>query len=238
MNRLRELFPVHLVYGGFVRSDHAGVGVVVGGTPVWDLVSDAIRNECGRQYHQMLLTLDHPLHIYITTESVDLSDPIMRFLHVQAQVTHPAQARILGEFADSLTDTTQHDGSQDGGQMLHGVPRLTQVLWELPVLPSAVPALPWRSGSSGTRDQRREAVMRSAVQRARSWVDLLARLGGSPQARLMSSQELMARFYVTADPERSRLFPLAGSVAERVRPVIESIAWLDAIDPPETEEVA
>jgi hypothetical protein len=239
MKELRDVYPVHVVYGGFLRSDNAGVGVVVGGAPVWDLVSQAIRSQRGRHYHQMLMTLDNELHVFFTNEPVDLSDPMMTFLHAQARVTHSMQARILGEFADSLTDATLPGGIHDGVQVVHSVSRVTQVLWELPVLPASLGGLPRLAGNKdGGLVQRQAAVVRSAVQRARAWVDMLGLLGGSPYARLLSSDELVERFYSSADPQRKRLFPLEGSIAGRVRPVIDAIAWPEVFEPQTAEEGA
>src|SRR5262245_53066295 len=112
MNELHALFPTHIVRGALLRPDGGAVGLVSGGAPSWDLLSQAARAQTGGEYHRLLLALNAPLDMYLVDQPPDLTTEITTLLDRQQQADDPLLAGVLGELVDHLTELAQQAGSR------------------------------------------------------------------------------------------------------------------------------
>jgi hypothetical protein len=229
MNDLRTIFPTQVVRGALLRPDGIAVGLVSGGAPSWELLSQAMRGQVGDDYHRLLLALDAPLDVYMVDQSPDVAGAITLLLERQQQAgqrpdSSPLLAAVLNEIADYLTDLGQQSGSRakqiiwavtgggntsargEGGLDLRNLIRRTANS---------------RVGSSGQGQVRiAPAALTQTVEQARRLADALGMLGGTPAPRLLEAEEIARLVYGLADPVRAQRYPLAGTLLDRVRRVV------------------
>ena len=229
MNDLRTIFPTQVMRGALLRPDGIAVGLVSGGAPSWELLSQAMRGQVGDDYHRLLLALDAPLDVYMVDQPPDVAGAITLLLERQQQTNQrpdssPLLTAVLNEIADYLTDLGQQSGS-----------RAKQVIWAVTADGDAsargVGGLDLRSllrrgasgrpGGSGQGQVRiAPAALTQAVEQARRLADALSMLGGTPAPRLLEAEEIARLVYGLADPVRAQRYPLAGTLLDRVRRVV------------------
>jgi hypothetical protein len=228
MYELRTIFPTQVVRGALLRPDGIAVGLVSGGAPSWELLSQAMRGQAGDDYHRLLLALDAPLDVYLVDQPPDVAGAITLLLERQQQASQrpdssPLLAAVLNEIADYLTDLGQQSGS-----------RAKQIIWAVTgggnTSARGVGGLDLRNlirrransraGSSGQGQIRiAPAALTQAVEQARRLADALGMLGGTPAPRLLEAEEIARLVYGLADPVRAQRYPLAGTLLDRVRRV-------------------
>lgn len=218
MNDLRTVLPTQIVRGALLRPDGIAVGLVSGGAPSWDLLSQAARAQTGGDYHRLLLALDAPLHVYLVDQPPDLAQEIAALLEQQARVEHPLLAGVLSEMADELAELAHQSGS-----------RGKQVIWALTAGRDASPRgvggldignLIGRNAKAAGPSRAGLTALAQAVEKARRLAGSLSQLGGTPAPRLMEAEEIARLLYGLADPVRAQRYPLAGTFLDRVRRVI------------------
>jgi len=223
MHDLRATFPTQIVRGALLRPDGIAVGLVSGGAPSWELLSQAMRSQAGDDYHRLLLALDAPLDVYLIDQPPDLAGAIAFLLECQEQVNQypnssPLLAAVLNEIVDYLTDLGQQSGS-----------RAKQVIWAVTAggdlsvrgvggldLGSLLRPRASGQGQVGIAS----AALTQAVERARRLADALNQLGGIPAPRLLEAEEIARLVYGLADPVRAQRYPLAGTLLDRVRRLV------------------
>lgn len=208
-DELRAVFPTRLIRGAMLRGDGRALGVVGGGAPQWELLPPAERAMRAAAYHQALLALDRPLHIYMFDDALNVGGQIEFLLERQEQAGSPLHAAILGEMADRLADAAPA-----------GALRTKQVVWSIAAGSVSGTALPvWRT--AGRREAiRGDEALAEAVEYARRLIDSLGALGGFPAPRLLEPEELAQLVYRQADPVRGQRFPLAAGLLQRVQRVV------------------
>lgn len=220
MNDLRTVFPTQIVRGALLRQDGIAVGLISGGVPAWDLLSQAARSHAGADYHRLLCSLDAPLDVYLVDQPPDVADEMSRLLDQQRRATHPLLAGVLSEMADYLAELAQQSGS-----------RAKQVIWAVAVGGGDrvrggggldLDALIRRRGRVKAAGAARSGMtaLVQAVEQARRLADALGQLGGTPAPRLLEAEEIARLVYTLADPVRAHRFPLSGTLRERVRRIV------------------
>lgn len=225
MSDLRTVLPTQIVRGALLRPDGIAVGLVSGGAPSWDLLSQAARAHAGSDYHRLLMALDAPLDVYLVDQPPDLAAEIAALLERQVPADHPLLAGVLGEMADYLTELAQQSGS-----------RAKQVIWAITaghaVSAHGVGGLDigsllgrGASAKAATVGPAKAGLtaLAQAVEKARRLADSLSQLGGTPAPRLMEAEEIARLVYGLADPVRAQRYPLAGTLLDRVRRVVTSV---------------
>jgi hypothetical protein len=218
MNDLRNLFPTQIVRGALLRPDGVAVGLVGGGAPAWDLLSLAARAQTGAEYHRLLLALDAPIDVYLVDQPPEVAGAIGTLLDRQEHVEQPMLGAVLSEIADYLAELAQQRSS-----------RAKRAIWTV-TAGTEVNArraggldrfsLRKRSGKTSSRVQADSAALARAVEQARRLADALGQLGGTPQPRLLESEEIAQLIYGLADPIRAQRYPLAGTLLDRVRRIV------------------
>jgi hypothetical protein len=221
---LRSLFPTQIVRGALLRPDGMAVGLVVGGAPSWDLLSLAARGQAGSDYHRLLLALDAPIDVYLVDQPPDAAGEIATLIERQARADHPRLAGVLSEMADYLAELGQQSGS-----------RAKQVIWAVTAGADAsvrgAGGLDLtgmlgrgRSGKASSPTKAGMTALAQAVEKARRLADSLHQLGAHPAPRLMEAEAIARLVYQLADPIRAQRYPLAGTLLDRVRRVVMSLA--------------
>jgi hypothetical protein len=224
MNDFRAVFPTQIVRGALLRPDGIAVGLVSGGAPSWDLLSQAARGQAGEDYHRLLLALDLPIDIYLIDQPPDVAGAIGGLLQRQEQAQHPLLAAVLSEMADYLAELAQQSSS-----------RAKQVIWAVTaggevvgrgmggmdlstLLGRGVIGKPNGRGRGGSRTA--PTALSQVIEKARRLSDALSQLGGTPAPRLMEAEEIARLIYGLADPVRAQRYPLAGTLLDRVRRIV------------------
>jgi hypothetical protein len=224
MNDFRAVFPTQIVRGAVLRPDGIAVGLVSGGAPSWDLLSQAARGQAGEDYHRLLLAIDFPIDVYLIDQPPDVAGAIGTLLERQEHSHHPLLAAVLSEMADYLAELAQQSSS-----------RAKQVIWAVTAGGEVVGRGMGRldlgtligRGMSGKPNGRRRGGSRTApaalsqvIEKARRLSDALSQLGGTPAPRLMEAEEIARLIYALADPVRAQRYPLAGTLLDRVRRIV------------------
>jgi hypothetical protein len=224
MNDFRAIFPTQIVRGAVLRPDGIAVGLVSGGAPSWDLLSQAARGQAGEDYHRLLLALDLPIDIYLIDQPPDVAGAIGTLLERQEDTRHPLLAAVLSEMADYLAELAQQSGS-----------RAKQVIWAVTaggeavgrgmggldlsaLIGRGVIGKPNGRGRDGSRTA--PTALSQAIEKARRLSDALSQLGGTPAPRLMEAEEIARLVYGLADPVRAQRYPLTGTLLDRLRRVV------------------
>ena len=224
MNDFRAVFPTQIVRGAVLRPDGIAVGLVSGGAPSWDLLSQAARGQAGEDYHRLLLALDLPIDIYLIDQPPDVAGAIGGLLQRQGHAQHPLLAAVLSEMADYLAELAQQSSS-----------RAKQVIWAVTaggeavgrgmggldlstLIGRGVIGKPNGRGRSGSRTA--PTALSQAIEKARRLSDALSQLAGTPAPRLMEAEEIARLIYGLADPVRAQRYPLAGTLLDRVRRIV------------------
>ncbi len=234
---LRSLFPTRILRGGLLRPDGVAVGLVIGGTPPWDLMARAERAQASAEYHRLLLALDAPIDIYVVDQPPDVSGEVEALLRRQSRLAkQPEAARILadvlGEIADYLITLSQYKSS-----------RAKQAIWAVRMTgdPLARNGLDLRAllgrKVSHTPTESSTATLGQVIERARRLADGLIALGGVPAPRLMEAEEIARTLYTLADPVRAGRYPLNGTLLDRVRRCVDhSVSSKPLIRPENPQE--
>jgi hypothetical protein len=222
MNELREIFPTRIVRGAVLRADGVAVGLVVGGSLSWDLLSLAARAQAGADYHRLLLALDAPIDVYLVDQPPDVADQVATLLERQTRAAHPLLETVLSEIADYMIELAQQTSSR-AKQVIWAVTTSADTqalgvggldLLQLIRRGSGTPAGPAPAGL---------ATLAQAVEKARRLCEALNQLGGTPPPRLLEAEEIARLLYGLADPVRAQRYPLAGTLLERVRRIVTPV---------------
>lgn len=209
-DELRSVFPTRMVRGAMLRPDGRALGIVGGGAPQWELLPPAERAARAAAYHQALLALDRPLHVYSMDYSLNVGIQIEYLLERQERAESPLQVAILGEMADRLADAAPA-----------GALRAKQVVWAVAVGATGGSALPNLRRPDGRREAGRgDDALSEAVECARRLVDSLTAVGGFPAPRLLEPEEMAQLVYRQADPVRAQRYPLHDTLLARIQRVV------------------
>jgi len=208
-DELRSIFPTRLVRGAMLRADGRALGVVGGGAPQWELLPPTERAARAAAYHQALLALDRPLHVYTLDDALNVGVQIEFLLGRQERAHGPLHAAILGEMADRLADAAPA-----------GALRTKQVVWAVAAGSASGASLPALRRTGRREALRGDEALAEAVDYARRLVDSLGALGGFPAPRLLEPEELAQLVYRQADPVRGQRFPLSDRLLARVQRVV------------------
>ena len=208
-DELRSVFPTRVIRGAMLRADGRALGVVGGGAPQWELLPPAERAARAAAYHQALLALDRPLHVYMLDDALNVGSQIAFLLERQERAQSPLHAAILGEIADRLADAAPA-----------GALRTKQVVWAVAAGSVAGSGLPALRRTARRERMHGDEALAEAVDYARRLVDLLGALGGFPPPRLLEAEELAQLVYRQADPVRGQRYPLGDGLLTRVQRVV------------------
>lgn len=213
-DRLRPLFPEAITNGAFLLPDGSAGGVVIGGTPFWEMISTHEQAQIASAYHFLLLALEEPLDIYILDRPVDLWSHLDALLLQQPHVMGNAlQAELLAEMIGRVNEALQP-----------GATLSKQVVWVIRVTKGVTSNVSFstrvqRRGSQPTLTAEQSSVLRQAVSLAQRLASQLQQLQGIPP-HIASAETIAQLWYYLADPIRSQRYPLTGNLLDRVQRVM------------------
>lgn len=222
-DELRGLFPIAVVRGGCLLSDGTAVGMVGGGAPVWELQDRDTQAARGRAYHQLLRSLNYAVSQYTFDQPVQRSADLSYVDRRYGATHHAVHRAILDEVIDRVVTAGQT-----------GATRVKQTLWVVTANESPVrslSALPMALlGRSKPPSVSTNEALRTAIERARRLASGLSMLDGWPPPRLLSPEEIVQCWYVTADMIRALTYPLPEAVVARTGRIVTAIPELDSGD--------